>query len=172
MAEEVARTPYNVKLLRNLFETTNTIENPIKRNFVRSVSSISLKKPSSISESNNNKRGSVKRSPAFRLEKNYKPSLKSSTEKILHANEQEYSELSSSLTNILNMPLPATPAPPKPPRTFNSPLRDVCVIQEFEKAEHIYSEPFHQNFSFKRSVSPELHYMVPSSFIFIIYSNT
>lgn len=101
-----------------------------------------FQRQSSNSSTSSNK--SIRRSPAFRLEKHNKPSLKPSKVQSkdpviakpaidLIIDEDEYLRTSETIKKALKNPLPLGPPPKKPPRTFDSPIRDISIVEELEK---------------------------------------
>ena len=101
-----------------------------------------FQRQSSTSSTCSNK--SIRRSPAFRLEKHNKPSLKpikvqpkdpvlTKPAIDLIIDEAEYLRTSETIKKALKNPLPLGPPPKKPPRTFDSPIRDVSIVDELEK---------------------------------------
>ena len=79
-----------------------------------------------------NSGGSIRRSPAFRLEN--KPILSKPSDKIPNVSDQEYSTLSATLKKVLRKPLPSGAPPKKPPRLFESPSKELNIVQEFDRA--------------------------------------
>lgn len=94
------------------------------------------------------RRGSVKRSPAFREPSNKSVANKLSPQpidSIFNPFERQMSErrtestivLTDTLRKALKQPLPDGPPPRKPPRTFESPIREVKDIESNEGNENI-----------------------------------
>jgi len=92
------------------------------------------------SNSSNASYKSVRRSPAFRLDKQNKPQLakpasppKDKTE----VDELEYLQTSETIKKALRSPLPTGPPPKKPPRAFNLPVLDAEIIKKFEQKRKV-----------------------------------
>lgn len=101
--------------------------------------------------SDSSKRGSIKRSPAFRVgDKNNKAVLTKLSpttppefddvkfEQLLQrcsTDNQKLQQAGLGLTDTLKFalkqPLPAGPPPKKPPRTFDSPIKELNIVEEF-----------------------------------------
>lgn len=110
--------------------------------------------------SENSKRGSIiRRSPAFRLNKNEKPAFGKSKDEKRHQIHSappsilppDYSSLSDTLRKALKQPLPIGPPPKKPPRTFESPIKEFVPLPTLESSAASSNSSSDMNLSKERS---------------------